>query len=34
MSDERLHDLIQEADADGDGKISYLDFHKCMSKKE
>ena len=32
INEQRLMDLIEEADYDGDGKIDYEDFRKCMKK--
>ena len=32
MTDEELHEIIEEADKDGDGEIAEADFIKIMKK--
>ena len=33
LSDEELHDMIAEADRQGDGLITFEDFYRVMKKK-
>lgn len=32
MTDEEIHEIIEEADKDGDGEINEADFIKIMKK--